>query len=202
MQTKYNYTLFCLVAILLLYSCTSQKKMSSKYYFQHEKGITNIEQSYKALYAERPFSIGFNDKNFNYISIEIITDSLKYIYEFDTHDTRLKDTLTKYHLSVDGITNLVAQMRTLHCTWINNLDYYVADKKSKLVFMAMRPVSIQTPFGSEKYFILTFYTQPQYFDSEGRLLANRRAERLRKIDGEVFHRINDKVCYTISERFR
>ena len=202
MQTNNNYTIFCLVVILMLCSCASQKKMSSKFYFQHEKIITNIEQSYKAIYAEKPFSIGFNDKNSNYISIEIITDSLKYIYEFDTNGTQLKDTLAKYHLPFDDIKNLVVQMRAVHCTWINNLDYYVGNQKSKLVFMAMRPVSIQTPLGSEKYFILTFYTQPQYFDTEGRLLANRRAKRLRKIDGEIFHRINDKVCYTVSERFR
>ena len=45
-------------------------------------------------------------KNSNYISIEIITDSLKYIYEFDTNGTQLKDTLAKYHLPFDDINKI------------------------------------------------------------------------------------------------
>ena len=93
-------------------------------------------------------------------------------------------------------------MRSIHCIWINNLDYYTNNQKNYLVFISIRPVAVHLPFTYEKYFILTFYAQPQYFDSEGRLLANRRLRKLRKINGETFRRINDKVCYTISERFR
>ena len=68
--------------------------------------------------------------------------------------------------------------------------------------MSIRPVAIHLPFTYEKFYILTFYAQPQYFDSEGRLLERRRLRKLRKINDEIFRRINDKVCYTISERFR
>ena len=94
------------------------------------------------------------------------------------------------------------QMRSIRCIWINNLDYYTNNQKNSLVFMSIRNVAIHLPFTNEKYYILTFYPQPQYFDSEGRLLANRRLRKLRKINDDIFRRINDKVCYTISERFR
>ena len=202
MQNKSNYLLLLLSAVLLLSSCASRKVITSKYYFDNEKTLTNIEQSYKALYREKPFSVAFTDRSFNYISLEIITDSIKYMYEFEINEPRLQDTLLKYHLPVKGLTDLIVQMRSIHCIWINNLDYYTNNQKNYLVFMSIRPVAIHLPFTYEKYFILTFYAQPQYFDSEGRLLANRRVRKLRKINGDIFQRINDKVCYTISGTFR
>ncbi len=197
-----RYYIIWLLAVALLGSCASRKVGSAKYYFQNQQALIAIEQSYKALYKIKPFSLEFTDKSFNYLSLEIITDSVKYIYEFNVHEPRLRDTLLKYNLPVTGVTNLVQQMQSIRCTWINSLDYYTNNQKNYLVFMSIRPVAVQVPFSSEKYFILTFYNQPQYFDAEGRLLANRRQRRLRKIDGEIFHRVNDKVCYAISERFR
>jgi hypothetical protein len=136
------------------------------------------------------------------VSIEIITDTLKYIYEFGIDESRLKDTLAKYDLNEKGVMDLIKQMRSIHCTWINNLDYYVDEQKSSLIFISMRPVALSRPFTNKKYYILTYFSQPQYFDSEGKLLVKRQRKRVRKINNEVFWRINDKVCYTISGRFR
>ncbi len=188
--------------IMLLSSCASRKVFSTRYYFEHEAALTHIEQSYKALYLQKHFSLAFTDRSFNYISLEIITDSIKYIYEFNMEEARLKDTLIKYGMSVKGITDLAMEMRSIHCMWINNLDYYTDSRKQSLVFMSIRHVAVHLPFTYEKYYVLTFYSQPQYFDSEGRLLDRRRLKKLRKINDEIFRRINDKVCYTISERFR
>ena len=194
--------IFLLGIMLLLGSCASRKVFSTNYYFENEKVLTQIEQSYKTLYQVKPFSVGFTDHSFKYISLEIITDSIKYIYEFETKEPRLNDTLVKYGLPVKGISDLISQMQSIHCIWINNLDYYSNNRKQSLVFMSIRHVAIHLPFTYEKFYILTFYAQPQYFDNEGRLLERRRLRKLRKINDEIFRRINDKVCYTISERFR
>jgi hypothetical protein len=93
-------------------------------------------------------------------------------------------------------------MAAIHCSWINNLVYYGGTQPQSLVYLSIRNVAINLPFTGEKYYILTFYSQPQYYDAEGQLLAGRNLRRLRKINGEIFRRINDKVCYTISSRFR
>ena len=53
-----------------------------------------------------------------------------------------------------------------------------------------------------KYYTLTFYKQPQYFDAEGRLLDKKNRKKLRIVNNEIFWRINDRVCYTISNHFR
>lgn len=187
---------------ILLCSCASRKVFTTNYYSGNEKVLTSIEQSYKKLYQQKHFSVAFTDRSFNYVSFEILTDSIKYIYEFDIRENKLHDTLIKYNFPAPEVISLVMQMRSIQCSWIHNLDYYTNNQKQSMVFMSIRHISFHLPFTSEKYYILTFYSQPQYYDSEGRLLANRRLRKLRKINDDIFHRINDKVCYTVSERFR
>lgn len=195
--------ILCIIALTgLLFSCASTKQFSTNYYYLHEKTLTDIERSYKILYEQKPFSVGFSDRSFNEISLEIITDSIRLIYEFGIREPRLQDTLSKYGLPATAVTDLVNQMKSIRCIWINTLDYYSNNQQRSLVYLSIKPATFTIPFTIEKYYILTFYPQPQYFDSDGRLLATRRQRKLRKINDNVFHRINDKVCYTVSERFR
>ena len=194
-------SIISLLIVAVLFSC-SPKNISTKYYFENEKELAKIEESYKALYPQGPFNVGFTDREFKTISLEIITDTLSYIYEFGINEPRLTDTLLAYDLNAPKITALVKQMQGIRCTWINRSDYYVDERKHSLIFMSIKPVALKAPFAYAKYYVLTYFEQPQYFDSEGRLLDKRRLRRLRKINGEIFRRINNKVCYTISGRFR
>lgn len=185
----------------MLYSC-SPKNISTKYYYQNEKVIDSIEESYKKINSTTPFDIGFTSKDFKIVSVGIETDSLKYIYEFRTDDKRLADTLKKFGLPVKPVIALINQMQSIRSTWISNYDYYTDEKKQTLIFMSIKPVILNAPLSYKKYYILTYFQQPQYFDKNGLLLERRRLKRLRKINGEIFKRINDKVCYTVSEKYR
>ena len=182
-------------------SC-SPKIISTNYYYQHEKVLDRIEESYKKLNQQKPFSIAFTDRKFNTLSLEIITDTLSYIYQFDLHEKRLTDTLIAYQFNAENVVELIQQMRSIRCTWINNLYYFVDEQKNSMIFMSIKPVALNTPFSAKKYYILTYFPKKQYFDSSGQLLDKRKLARLRKINGETFKRINDKVCYTISGKFR
>lgn len=201
MQTKGLQTILLITVSGLFFSC-SPKNISTKYYYENEKVLDRIEESYKQLYQLTPFTIGFTDRTFNTVSLEIITDTLSYIYEFGVNEPRLTDTLMKYHPRATRVLDLINQMRSIRCTWIRNLDYYVDEKKNSLIFMSIKPVALKAPLSYHKYYVLTYFQQPQYFDSEGRLLDKKTLRRLRKINGEIFRRINDKVCYTISGNFR
>lgn len=201
MPIRLIQTIIFAVMTGFIFSC-SPKNISTKYYYQNEKVLDRIEETYKELYRQTAFSIGFTDKKFKTISVEIITDTLSYIYEFEISEPRLTDTLLAFHLNAKKITKLVQQMKVIRCTWIKNYDYYVDEKKNTLIFMSIKPVALNAPFSYKKYYTLTYFQQPQYFDSEGRLLDKKKLQRLRKINGEIFKRINDKVCYTISGKFR
>jgi len=190
---------FCIMNII---SSCSPKNISTSYYYQHEKVLDKIEESYKSLSQQSPFTVAFTDKKFNTVSLEIITDTLSYIYEFDVNESRLTDTLNRFRLNAPKIIELIRQMQSIRCTWINNYNYYVDEKKNSLIFMSIKPVALNSLFSYKKFYTLTYFPQPQYFDSEGRLLDKRRLRRLRKINGEIFKRINNKVCYTISGNFR
>jgi len=201
MFNKKIYILIVPIMTALLFSC-SPKNISTKYFYENEKVLDSIEESYKALYNKAPFNLGFTDRNFKTISIEIITDTLSYIYEFGIDETRISDTLTAYHLNAINTNRLIKQMHDIRCTWINYSDYYVDEKKHTIILMSIKPVALKSLFSYAKYYVLSYFPQPQYFDSGGRLLDKRKLRRLRKINGEVFKRINSKVCYSVAGHFR
>jgi len=187
---------FCCGAL----SCTSLN--ITNYYHKHQGTLDSIEQCYKKAYHEKPFSIEFTDRPFNHVSLELNTDTLTYIYEFALNEPRMQDTLRKYSYNAIAIDTLIAKMRSMQCTWVNNLDYYTDEQRHSLIYVSLWPRIFNLPFVNKKYYILTYFSLPQYFDREGNLLVGRRLRRVRKINGETFKKINSRVCYTLSDRFR
>lgn len=187
----------------MVVSCASAPKhFPVKYYKENEKTILQIEQLYNKVNASKLIAAEFLDKSFQYITLEMKTDSLRYIYEFNLNEKGINDSLYKYGYDSSSVRRLINNMKSIKCTWINKLDYYVDEKKQNLVYMSIRPTALNLPFSRKKYYILTFFKQPQYYDAEGRLLYKKNRRSLRKINNEVFWRINDKVCYTLSAKFR
>jgi hypothetical protein len=203
MNRNRTYRRLSLAALIPLLFATSCAKLNiSNYYRRHRPILDSIEHTYRDAFLKKPFSIEFTDRSFDHVSLELVTDTLTYIYEYRFDETRLPDTLKKYGYDTTAIGWLIRNMRTRECTWIDNLDYYTETNKHSLIYISLWPRRFNTPFVNKKYYILTYFQQPQYFDSEGRLLVGRRLRRIRKINGDVYHRINDRVCYTISDRFR
>lgn len=193
-----------LLLLLLFSSCATSlpKHFATDYYNTNEQAIVKIEKLYSKIFNVKPIVAEFTDNTFNYVSIEMKTDSVRYIYEFNINDNRLRDTLQKFGYDTLGVMTLIRNMKTLKCTWINTLDYYIDGKKQSLVFMSIRPKAFDALFANKKYYTLTFYKQPQYYDTEGRLLDKRNRKHLRIVNNEIFWRINDRVCYTVMDHFR
>jgi hypothetical protein len=195
------YLLFLTPAILLGTSSCTRLNITN-YYRKHHAALDSIEDTYRRAWKTKPFSIEFTDRPFDRVSLQLTTDTLTYIYEYRIGESRLQDTLQKFGYDTVPINWLIKKMRSMECTWIDNLDYYAEDQKHSLIYLSLWPRTFNSPFVNKKYYILTYFQQPQYFDSQGRLFASRRRRHLRKINAEVFFRLNDKVCYTISDRFR
>lgn len=186
----------------MLLSCSYSRKFSNTYYQENDSLFHSIQTRYKSLYEEHPFSLGIKDKSFNQIGFEILTDSIKYVYEFEANEPRLVDTLEKYHFDVNAITGLLNDMQQLHCTWISNVDYYENREKKYLVYISIRHRKLKAFLRPEKYFTLAFFDEKQHYDEKGRLLDNEDQKRFHKINGGLFRRINDRVCYSMSAHFR
>jgi hypothetical protein len=189
-----------IIGVSTVSSCATVNMI--KYYNENKTHLDKIQANYKESYKIKPFSIEFTDKAFNNIFLEVITDSIKYIYEFNITETKLPDTLRKFNLKTPAIPSLITSMKAIRCRWVSNLDYYVDGKPESLIFMSVKRREFRWPFTAQKYYILTYFNQPQYFDAEGRLMDNRSRKRLRKVNGDVFKRVNSKVAYTVSERYR
>jgi hypothetical protein len=202
-MNNHKHTILLVIIAFAFTNCTSPEHISGAYYLKNKITVNNIEASYKQLYKQKPFALQFTNNAFDIVSIDILTDSIKYVYAFGINENqRMNDTLVKYGISTQGVGALIKQMKQIKCNWINNLDYYVDAVRHNMIFMSIRPLIWSAPFIPPKYYILTYFSTPQYFDAEGRLLDKRRTKRLRKIKGDVFHRINDTVCYTVSSSFR
>lgn len=183
-------------------SCSYSKKFTQNYYRENETTLQSIRQRFKELYDKHPFSLELKDKTLNNIGMEIHTDSIKYIYSFRMDEPFLLDTLYKYQFDVKAMSELINDMQKAHCTWITNLDYYEKRQKKYLVFISVRDKELDAFLRPEKYFTLVFFDQPQPFDDKGRLLDNEDLEKMRKINGSIFRKINDRVYYALSGQFR
>ncbi|HEU4860120.1 MAG TPA: hypothetical protein VFT15_09805 [Chitinophagaceae bacterium] len=191
-----------LISCLLLATSCSTKIISTNYYQEKKGTVDSIESRYEKLNARKPFAIAFTDKKLNIISLEMISDSLTRIYEFNLGEQRLGDTLLKFNYDTAGIYYLIRKMQQTKVTWINSVDYYVNDQPQQLIYLSIKPVTIRYLFSPPKYIALGYFRTAQSFDEKGRLLDNRRTKQVRKIKGQVFYRITDRICYTITDKYR
>jgi hypothetical protein len=196
-------TLFSvLIAYLLLTTSCSTKIISTNYYQEKKGTVDSIESRYEKLNGRRPFAIAFTDKKLNIISLEMISDSLTRIYEFNVGEQRLGDTLLKFNYDTAGIYYLIRKMQQTKVTWINSVDYYLNDQPQQLIYLSIKPVTIRYLFSPPKYIALGYFRTAQSFDEKGRLLDSRRTKQVRKIKGQVFYKITDRICYTVTDKYR
>ena len=191
-----------LITCLLLTTSCSTKIISNNYYQEKKGTVDSIESRYEKLNARRPFAIAFTDKKLTIISLEMISDSLTRIYEFNLGEQRLGDTLLKFNYDTAGIYYLIRKMQQTKVTWINSVDYYVNDQPQQLIYLSIKPVTIRYLFSPPKYIALGYFRTAQSFDEKGRLLDNRRTKQVRKIKGQVFYKITDRICYTVTDKYR
>src|SRR5882757_5490353 len=103
------YHLFLLIILIQATSCTSLN--ITNYYRKNQSALDSIEADYRKAYLKKPFSIEFTDRPFNRLSLELVTDTLTYIYEYTVGDPRLQDTLIRYGYDTAAINNLITDMR-------------------------------------------------------------------------------------------
>ncbi|OSZ77438.1 hypothetical protein CAP36_13715 [Chitinophagaceae bacterium IBVUCB2] len=196
-----NYLAYILSASILCASCSSNRELTADYYRQNEATLVSIKDRFKKIHRLHPFSFEVRDKNYAEVGIEIITDSIRYIYHFNPGENNLADTLKAYRFNVPEMLSLFADMKQMRCTWITNLDYYERGQEKFMVFLSLRHNKLGSK-RKEKYFTVAFFDQPQFFDNKGRLLDKEKSRTIRKINGQIFYKINNRACFTLSGTFR
>ena len=185
---------------IFLFSC-SQRNIADHYY-RNQKSYDSIHANYKSLIHENVFTLFFKDRSYRYITLEIFTDSLKYIYYFKTDELRLYDTIVKYKINTKDFYLLMNQMTRARSLWISQLDYYVKNKNENLIYIAFRSRPLWFFFSSQKYCMINWFTKPQQYDVKGFLLNQSLTPIPLELNDRKSYRINDTVAYRISNRFR
>lgn len=185
-----------------LCSCSASKKFTLSHYDENKNSFQSVYSQYKELYSKRPFSMHTQGKEFDHASLEILSDTMNYIYDFDLRENKINDTLKKYRFDSIAIRQFIHDMQTLNCTWVTKLDYFENRQKKYMVFLSIRHRKLESLFKKNKYFTLAFFDEAQPSDNEGRLQDRRNRRNLRKINGANFYRINDRIFYSVSRTFR
>lgn len=198
-----NNLLFLLILFCCSH-CTVSKIYPVEYYNENKDDLHALQGLYTKATEKMQVAIAFSDLDFHKLSIEFKTDTVKYVYDFSYGESRVNDSVSKFGFDTTLVQQIIKTMHTIKCSWINTLDYYFEGNKKMLLFMSVvvRQFSPLPLLQKRKYYLFNFYEQPQYYDEKGRLLDKKKLTRLRKVNNEIFWRITDKVCYTVSGKFR
>ncbi|HSU26865.1 MAG TPA: hypothetical protein VLJ68_00665 [Chitinophagaceae bacterium] len=189
----------------ILFSCRSMKdfsNFSTKFFNENEEKLGKIQEQYKKLNPERPFSIVFLDRQFNTFSLEINSDTFRYIYKFLVNEPRLLDTLDKFRFNTIEVMNLISSMREMHCNWVNKLEYYPHKTRNHVIYLSIRNPNLRSFLKRERYLSIIYFDEVQSHDAEGVLLHSPSDKDPGEINGQVFWRLRDKVYYTLASYFR
>ncbi|MBN8676459.1 MAG: hypothetical protein J0L56_20190 [Chitinophagales bacterium] len=202
MQKILYHIILAFFLISIIACSTPGKNFATRYYNENKDMLDSIRNRFRNSYNNKPYHLQFEDRNFRYISFEILTDSTRQIYRFDLQEKDFTDTLEKYRYPAAEIIGLAADMQRIQCTWISKLDYYENREQKNLVFISIRSNRLKSLLSGEKYYALAFFNDRQFFDKQGRLTDKSERRRMREINGQVFHRITDRICYAITGNFR
>jgi len=128
MNVLLNISCFILLLMFSSFATSLLKHFAINYYKTNELAIVNIEKLFTKTYKVKPIVAEYTGNTFNYVSIKMKTDSVRYIYEFNIYENRLLDTLKKFGYDTLAVITLIREMKFLECTWLNTPDYYVDDK--------------------------------------------------------------------------
>ena len=179
--------------VTLMLSCTAtSKRKSANYYFQNKDQITMILKLYEQLYAQQPFSGGYSDKSYKYITMEVVTDTVRYVFSNKgDNKTKLFETVKRYNYDTTKLKELSERLKAIKALWLSKATFNVNGKKETVTFLSFKSVLVEKPFVENKYYILLFPPGPVK-DAESR-------PKIKK--GDIV-KINDSVYFMIGSKFK
>ena len=116
-------------------SCSPERK-SASYYQENKKEINELKNEYDALYRQQAFSAGFTDKTFKYYVMQIITDTLRAIYNSEKRKDELWQNVLRFHYDTVALKKMAAMMKKIKCLWVEKLIVILVRKeKCSLTFL-------------------------------------------------------------------
>jgi hypothetical protein len=186
MKTVLYIFFICLIQI----SCSvSKEKKSAKYYFENEKKIQEILALYKGLYRQQPFSLGFSDRSYEHIGMDIITDTVRYALHNEQNMDLFREAVYGFKYDTIALRQMYIKMYDIKCIWVGTADFYYEGKQEEIVFMSFRSVRFGNPFLDRKFYNLVLF-DPALMNENNRKLIE--AAGFKKIENEIYFKIMGK----------
>jgi hypothetical protein len=181
-----------LVAGLLFGACAAGKKRkSANYYREHKSSLDSLRSLYDELYHHQAFSAGFTDKSYKYFVMEVITDTVRYIYNTEKNQPQVIEMISKFQYDKEKIRRFGELMKANECLWLSKSSFYANEKRETVTYLSFKSAATDRPFVENKYYVLIFMDHP--ITSTG--------IRQRIKDGELV-KIDELVYFTIGNAYR
>ncbi len=140
-----------LLTLAIGQSCSPERK-SASYYHENKKEISELKNEYDALYRQQAFSAGFTDKTFEYYVMQIITDTLRAIYNSEKRKDELWQNVLRFHYDTVALKKMAAMMKKIKCLWVGKTDHYFGEKREVFTYISFQ--SADKAFRENKYYVL------------------------------------------------
>ena len=182
---------FLLVCLVLASCLASKERKSGKYYVQHEAEIQEMLSLYRALYRHQPFTIGFSDRDFRYVGVDVIADTVRYAINNEESLQLFTEAINGFQYDTAVLFTLYRKMRTIKCIWMGTADLFYDGREEIVTFLSFRSVLFGNPFLDRKYYNLVIF-DPAF-------ITPRTDSMIRQ---QGFTPVKEQVYFKIMERFR
>jgi hypothetical protein len=168
-----------------------REKKSAKYYLENEAKITGIIAGYDDLYQHQPFNLGFSERDYSKIGLDIITDTIRYAITNQQRTDIIQKAVTVFGYDTVKLRKLYTDLYEIRAIWLGRDDIYHRGVKSSVTYLSFRSVAAGNPFLDRKYYTLVFFDPSQADDDFRRML-----------DKQSFRQVKDNIYFKIMGRFR
>ena len=123
MNRRINIWLLAALCLLGASCAMKAERKSASYYLKHKTEITEILNSYHILYNQQPFSCGFTDRSYKYFVMQIITDTVRYIYNTEMNKAALYKVLGQVHYDTTRLRSMANQMKAMKLLWMGKISF-------------------------------------------------------------------------------
>lgn len=141
----------------LLPESLGQKAVLDKYeayYQQNAASIDSLIGRFEVVYAQRPCSMGFTDLSFRHFSLEVYSDSVRYIFNSAYSAGFELDKAVGFHYDTGQLSVIAQSLTRLKCLWIGKASFYKNGQKEWVTFLSFRQVNKGKLFAPEQYLVL------------------------------------------------
>src|SRR5436190_1359450 len=122
-------------------------------------------QLYEKLYKTQPFSLGFSDRSFKYVEMDVKTDTVRYAMDIAESKKTFFSVVERFRYDTVALGQLYRKMKEIKCIWLGKDNLYYMGKEETIVFLSFKSALNGNPFLDRKFYMLILF-DPRFITPE------------------------------------